>query len=71
MQPWRKTQLRKYWFSDGTDQILVAPEPEDFLACEFDENDVIEIDGEVEKRRSGITRDRCGIHHHQKSKLKL
>ena len=30
-------------------QVRVEIEPEDFLAGEFDENDLIEIHGEVEK----------------------
>jgi uncharacterized protein (TIGR00156 family) len=44
-----KLSHEKYWFSDGTDQIRVEIEPEDFPAGEFDENDLIEIHGEVEK----------------------
>lgn len=44
-----KLSHEKYWFSDGTDQIRVEIEPEDFPAGEFDENDLIEVHGEVEK----------------------
>ena len=44
-----KLSHEKYWFSDGTHQIRVEIEPEDFPAGEFDENDLIEIHGEVEK----------------------
>ena len=44
-----KLSHEKYWFSDGTDRIRVEIEPEDFPAGEFDENDLIEIHGEVEK----------------------
>lgn len=44
-----KLSHEKYWFSDGQHKIRVEIEPEDFPATEFDEKDLIEIHGEVEK----------------------
>jgi uncharacterized protein (TIGR00156 family) len=44
-----KLSHEKYWFSDGQHKIRVEIEPEDFPAAEFDEQDLIEIHGEVEK----------------------
>ncbi len=44
-----KLSHEKYWLSDGPHQVRVEIEPEDFPAGEFDENDLIEIHGEVEK----------------------